>query len=65
MESSFGYYIFILLAVVVGVLVIKKVASCLIRTVVTLALVLLLVYVYFTFIAPLTTLFIAFYPFLS
>ena len=52
MESSFGYYIFILLAVVVGVLVIKKVASCLIRTVVTLALVLLLVYVYFTFIAP-------------
>ena len=52
MESSFGYYIFILLPVVVGVLVIKKVASCLIRTVVTLALVLLLVYVYFTFIAP-------------
>ena len=52
MESSFGYYIFILLAVVVGVLVIKKVASCLIRTVVTLALILLFVYVYFTFVAP-------------
>ncbi len=39
METNVTYYLAILALIIIGVLVIKKVASCLIRTVVTLALV--------------------------
>ena len=35
--ENFVYYVFILLLVVVGFFVVKKVAGCIIRTVVTLA----------------------------
>lgn len=37
--DNFGYYIGLLIALVVGILLIKKVASCLFRTVVTIILI--------------------------
>ena len=44
--DSIGYYVFVLMAVVVGFLVVKKVASCLIKTAVMLLLVTALAVVY-------------------
>ena len=43
------YYIFCLLAIVIGIVIVKKVASCLIRTVVLLALVAALAFLYFCY----------------
>ena len=51
METSFAYYLFVLAAIVVGVVVVKKIASCLIKTVVLIAIVALMAYIYFNFFA--------------
>lgn len=48
MENNFAYYVFALVAVVVAFLVIKKVASCLIRTIVGVVVVAVLAYFYFS-----------------
>lgn len=47
MENNFAYYVFALVAVVVAFLVIKKVASCLIRTIVGVVVVAVLAYLFF------------------
>ena len=51
MNTDFTYYIYILVAVIVGVLIIKKVASCLFRTVAILAIVAVLAAIYYYFFA--------------
>ena len=48
MENNFAYYVFAFVAVVVAFLVIKKVASCLIRTIVGVVVVAVLAYLYFS-----------------
>lgn len=49
MDMDFSYYIFVLVAIIVGVIVIKKIASCLIKTAVLLIMVAALLYIYFTY----------------
>lgn len=49
MDTSFTYFLFVLVAIVVGVIVVKKIAGCLIKTVVLLLLVGLLAYLYFAY----------------
>ena len=48
--DNIGYYIFLLVAIVVAFVIVKKVASCLIRSVVLLALVVLLGYIYWMYL---------------
>ena len=48
MENNFADSVFALVAVVVAFLVIKKVASCLIRTIVGVVVVAVLAYLYFS-----------------
>lgn len=47
MDSSFVYYIIALLAIVIAIFVIKKVASCLIRTVVFIMALAILAFLYY------------------
>ena len=47
MESNLGYYLFALAAIIVAFLIVKKVASCMIKSVVLLVLVVVLAVVYF------------------
>lgn len=47
MHISLGYYIFVLSAIIVGFLLVKRVASCLIKSIVLLVLVVVLVIIYF------------------
>ena len=47
--GNIGYYIFVLVALIVTFLVVKKVASCMIKTVVLLALVVALAAIYFLY----------------
>ncbi len=51
MESlgNFGYYIFCLIALIIGILVFKKVAGCLIKSIILIALVVALVAIYFMY----------------
>ena len=49
MTDNFTFYVFCLVAIVVGFLVVKKIASCLIKSVIMLAIAAVLVYVYFSF----------------
>lgn len=49
MNTDFTYYIYVLIAIIVGIVVIKKVASCLFRTVFTIALLVVLCVIYFYF----------------
>ena len=42
-----GYYIFLLVAIIVAFLIVKRVASCLIRSIVLIVLAAVLAYVYF------------------
>ncbi|SFF91130.1 hypothetical protein [Prevotella sp. KH2C16] len=49
MEHNFIYYIFVLLAVVVGFIVVKKIASCLIKTLILMLLVGALLFIYFNY----------------
>ena len=51
MENNFAYYVFALVAIVVAFVVVKKVASCLIRSIVLLAVAAALAYVYYTYFA--------------
>ncbi|MCI6829812.1 MAG: sulfate transporter [Prevotella sp.] len=48
--DNFGYYVAGLILLIVGFLVMKKVASCMIKTVVTLVLVAVLVAVYYLYL---------------
>ena len=48
MNDNFILYAFAILALVIGVLIIKKVASCLIKTVVGLIVLAILAYVFYT-----------------
>ena len=47
--GNIGYYIFVLVALIVAFLVVKKVASCMIKTVVLLAMVVTLAAIYFLY----------------
>ena len=47
--GNIGYYIFALVALMVAFLVVKKVASCMIKTVVLLAMVVALAAIYFLY----------------
>ncbi len=49
MEDNLLYYGIVLLAIIIGVLVIKKIASCLIRVVVFAILLALLAFIYYSF----------------
>ena len=48
--QNIGYYIFILVAIIVAFLIIKKVASCLIRSIVAIVLVAILAYIYWMYL---------------
>lgn len=50
MSSSFTYYIFILAAIVVGVVIVKKITSCLFRTLFLAIIVGVLAYVYYFYL---------------
>lgn len=45
--ENIGYFITVLIAVILGVVIIKKVASCLIRSIVIFVLLAVLGYIYF------------------
>ena len=47
--GNIGYYIFVLVALIVAFLVVKKVASCMIKSVVLLAMVVALAAIYFLY----------------
>jgi hypothetical protein len=48
--GNIGYYIFILVAIIVAFLIVKKVTSCLIRSVVAVVLVAVLAYIYWMYL---------------
>ena len=48
--ESVGYYIFVLVAIIVAFLVIKKVASCLIKSAILIAMVLALAAIYYLYL---------------
>ncbi|HEY9551579.1 MAG TPA: hypothetical protein VIQ97_04770 [Prevotella sp.] len=50
MSNEFIYYLFCLLAVIVGFLIVKKVAGCLIKSVIALAILAILAFVYIIYI---------------
>ena len=50
MNQDFGYYVFVIIAIVVGFIVIKKVTSCLFKTIAALVLAAIIVAVYFMYI---------------
>ena len=47
--GNIGYYIFMLVALIVGFIVVKKVASCMIKSVILLALVVALAAIYYLY----------------
>ena len=49
--GDFGYYIFALVVLIVGFLVVKKVATCLIKTVVNVIVLAILAGIYWLYIA--------------
>ena len=51
MDNSFAYYIFILIALIAGIIVAKKVTSCLIKTIALVVIIGMLAFFYFKFIA--------------
>lgn len=48
--TNVGYYIFVLVAIIVAFLVIKKVASCLIKSAVLIAMVIVLAAIYYLYL---------------
>ena len=48
--QNIGYYIFILVAIIVAFLIIKKVTTCLVRSVVLIVLVAVLGYIYWMYL---------------
>ncbi len=47
--SSLSYFIFVLVAIIIGVVVVKKVTGCIIRLAVVMVLLAILAYLYFTY----------------
>ena len=50
MSSNIGYYLFALAAIIVAFLVVKKIASCMIKSIVMLVLIAVLAAIYFLYI---------------
>ncbi|MEE1384432.1 MAG: hypothetical protein U0K29_00100 [Prevotella sp.] len=50
MSSNFGYYIFIIVAIIVGFLVFKKVTGCIIKLVLTAIVVSVLAAIYYLYL---------------
>ncbi len=50
METNITYYIALLALVIIGVFVIKKVASCLVRSIVTIVLLVLMAAIYWLYL---------------
>ena len=48
--ENIGYYAVMLAAIIIAFLIIKRVVSCMIRTVVTLVLIAVLVYIYYFYL---------------
>lgn len=48
--TNVGYYIFVLVAIIVAFLVIKKVASCLIKSAILIAMVIVLAAIYYLYL---------------
>ena len=51
MDNSFAYYIFILVALIAGIVVVKKVTSCLIKTIALAVIVGILAFFYFKYMS--------------
>lgn len=49
--DDFGYYIFALVVLVVGFLIVKKVATCLVKTIIGILLLAILAGIYWVYIA--------------
>ncbi len=49
--TDFGFYIFALIVIVAAFMLLKKIATCLIKTIVMLIVIAVLAYIYITFIA--------------
>lgn len=49
--DDFGYYIFALVVLVVGFLIVKKVATCLIKTIIGIVVLVILAGIYWMYIA--------------
>ena len=49
MDSNFTYYIIVLLAIVVGIVIVKKVTGCLFRIISMLIVIGILAFLYFTY----------------
>lgn len=47
MNTNFTYYIYILIAIIIGVFMVKRIASCLFRTVFTAVLIVALAVIYY------------------
>ncbi|MDO4959111.1 MAG: sulfate transporter [Prevotellaceae bacterium] len=50
--DNFGYYIACLIVLIIGVFIVKKVVSCMVRAVVGVIAAAIIAYVYFMYIAP-------------
>ncbi len=48
--TNIGYYIFVLIAIIVGFLVIKRVASCLIKSAILIVMVVVLAAIYYLYL---------------
>ena len=48
--ANIGYYLFLLAAIIVGFLIVKRVATCLVKSVVLIALAVVLAVVYYLYI---------------
>ncbi|MCH5311744.1 MAG: hypothetical protein J1E57_07310 [Prevotella sp.] len=48
--GTLGYYIALLVAIIIGVILIKRVVSCLFRTIVTLVLIAIFAYIYYYYL---------------
>lgn len=48
--ESFGYYIFCIIAIIVGFLIIKKITGCMIKTLIALVVAALLAAVYYLYL---------------
>ncbi len=49
--GDFGYYVFALVVLIVGFVIVKKVATCLIKTIVTIVVLAVLAGIYWLYIA--------------
>ena len=50
MDNNFVYYLFVLIALVAGIVIVKKVTSCLIKTIALLVIIGMLVLLYFKYL---------------